>query len=361
MEKEILELTKKFVSIKSFDGNSTGLNEVLDLALSYLQDYKIERFEREGIPSALVYNTATRPKKFKVLFNVHLDVVPGLEENYIPKIKNGRLYGVGSMDMKGNAAAAILLFKELAKDLNYPVAVQLVTDEEVGGFNGTKLQVEKGARADFVIATEPTNFDIVHKAKGVFWVKILANGVTAHGAYPWRGDNAIWKINTFLNNLKKKFPIPKKEVWATTVNLSKVETTNNSINKIPSDCAASLDIRFVEEDKKTIEAQIKNLAKELKLKLEVVEKEPPMFTAKDNKYLVELAKATTKNIKNKAILRGANGTSDARHFADVGCPGVEFGPIGGGIGSDEEWVDIKSLKTYSDILKDFLIAIGTKN
>lgn len=357
MKKEILELTKKFISIKSFNGNSSELDEVLNLALSYLQEYQIEKFNREGIPSALVYNTKTRPKKFKVLFSVHLDVVPGLEKNYTPKIKNGRLYGVGSMDMKGNAATTILLFKELAKDLNFPIALQLVTDEEVGGFNGAKLQVEKGVRAEFIIATEPTNFDIVHKAKGVFWVKVLASGITAHGAYPWRGDNAIWKINTFLNNLKKKFPIPKKEIWATTVNLSNVETTNEALNKIPSDCKAYLDIRFVEEDKKTIENQIKSLAKELKLKVKVIGKEPPIFTTKDNKYLIELARATSKNINKKLTLRGANGTSDARHFAGVGCSGVEFGPIGGGIGSDEEWVDIKSLETYSNILRDFLMGI----
>ena len=328
------------------------------MALSHLDGYTIEHFERAGIPSALVYNTKIRPKKFKVLFNVHLDVVPGLEKNYIPKIIKGRLYGVGSMDMKGNAAAVILLFKKLAKDLSYPVAIQLVTDEEVGGFNGTKLQIEKGVRAEFVIATEPTNFDIVHMAKGVLWLKILARGLTAHGAYPWRGENAVWKMNNFLNRLAKKFPIPKKEKWITTVNLSSIISTNTSINKIPDDCSVSLDIRFIEKDKKTILENIKKIAENMKV--QIIEKESPLFTKQDNPYLKLLAQSTSAKINKKAVLRGANGTSDARHFASVGCPGVEFGPIGGGIGSDEEWVDIKSLNTYANILESFLVQINEK-
>ncbi len=67
-------------------------------------DYTIERFERNGIKSALIYFGRTRPKEFKVLLNGHLDVVPGKKEAYTPKIKGNRLYGVGAMDMKANVA-----------------------------------------------------------------------------------------------------------------------------------------------------------------------------------------------------------------------------------------------------------------
>jgi len=54
---------------------------------------------------------------------------------------------------------------DCAEELKYPIALQIVTDEEVGGFHGTKFQVENGVNAEFVIATEPTNLDIVTKAK----------------------------------------------------------------------------------------------------------------------------------------------------------------------------------------------------
>jgi di/tripeptidase len=42
---------------------------------------------------------------------------------------------------------------------------------------------------------------------------------------------------------------------------------------------------------------------------------------------------------------------------NVNCEGVEFGAIGGGAGSDDEWIDIPSLEKYHNILKTFLLSI----
>src|SRR3989338_9584875 len=226
IERKVLSLTKKFISIESVPGNPEELEKILGLALSNLKGYTIERFKQNGVNSALIYNSRKRSKKFKIILNGHLDVVPGKEYQYLPKIKGNRLYGVGSMDMKANAACLIMVFKEVADKTGYPLGLQLVTDEEVGGFDGTKHQISKGVRADFVIAGEPTNFDIVNEAKGVLRVNISTKGKTAHGAYPWRGENAIWKMNEFLNILKKKYPVPRREQWTTTVNLSGIETRN---------------------------------------------------------------------------------------------------------------------------------------
>ena len=67
--------------------------------------------------------------------------------------------------MKGNLVAAMFAFIDSAEIVDYPIALQLVTDEEIGGFFGTKFQVESGVLADFIIATEPTNLDVVTRAK----------------------------------------------------------------------------------------------------------------------------------------------------------------------------------------------------
>ena len=353
MLQNIVSLSKKFVSIKSTSENPRALVEILELALSYLKEYTIERFESNGVKSALIYHSKRRPKKFKIILNGHLDVIPGKEHQYLPQIKGSRLYGVGSMDMKANVACLIMAFKEIANKVNYPLGLQLVTDEEIGGSYGTKHQIDKGVRADFVIAGEPTNFDIVNKAKGVIWAKISTKGKTAHGAYPWRGENAIWKMNEFLNILKEKYPIPNQQKWVTTVNLSRIETSNQTFNKIPDDCVVGLDVRYIPEEKDTIVKSIKNLVPK-GFALNILAKEPAMFTDSDNKYIKILQKAGKQIIKKNIVLRGAQGSSDARHFERVGCLGIEFGPIGSGIGSDNEWVDIPSLEKYYQILKNFL-------
>ncbi len=249
-----------------------------------------------------------------------------------------------------------MVFKELAASLSYPIGLQLVTDEEVGGFDGTKYQVEKGVRADFVIASETTNFNIVNESKGIIWLKIFSTGIAAHGAYPWRGTNAIWKMNSFLAALQKQFPIPSKQEWVTTVNLSKISSSNKAFNKIPDDCEVWLDIRYIPKDKKTILSKIKKLVPK-DFKIQVLANEPCLFVENDNEYIQQLKTIDEEITNQKVVLYGAQGSSDSRHFTEVGCNGIEFGPIGGGIGSDEEWIDIQSLEQYTQILKKFLFSL----
>jgi succinyl-diaminopimelate desuccinylase len=356
MQKYILSLAKKLIAIQSTSKNPKALEEALNLAISYTKEFPVKRFERNGIKSVLIHNQNRATKKFKVILNGHLDVVPGKDYQYKPRIQDGKLYGVGSMDMKANVACLIAVFNAVARKIAYPLALQLVTDEEIGGFHGTKYQIDKGIRAEFVIAGETTNFHIAHKAKGILWAKISAKGKTAHGAYPWRGENAIWNMNVFLNTLQKTFPVPTEEVWATTVNLSRIETTNQSFNKIPDDCSASLDIRYIPEDKDTIQEDITKLLPK-GCTIDFLVNESPLFVDKDNMYVQSLKKVAEQITRKKIALYGANGSSDARHFTAVGCNGIEFGPIGGGIGTDNEWVDIQSLNTYYTILTTFLSSL----
>lgn len=306
--------------------------------------------------SILVYNQTIRPEKFKVILNCHLDVIPGKDFQYFPKIKDDKLFGVGSMDMKSNVACLIHTFKKMVSKVNYPLALQIVTDEEFGGFNVTKYQVDQGVKADFVIAGEATDFNIVNKAKGVLWLKISCKGKTAHGAYPWKGENAVWKMFDFLILLRQKYPVFTEQKWATSINFASIETTNKSFNKILDDCSICLDIRLIPEDQTNFLLELKQIIPD-DFQIDILEDEAALFTCETNTYLKAIQKATKEIINTEPILYGAQGTSDARHFTVVGIPGVEFGPIGGGIGTDQEWVSISSLETYCFILEKFLLDI----
>lgn len=352
----ILLIAKKLISIKSTPENKKDLEKILTTALLPLNKFRIERFEKNDTKSVLVYTSKKRPNKFKILLNAHLDIIPGKQNQYLPVIKKNKLYGVGSMDMKASAACLLLIFKELADKVNYPLGLQLVTDEEIGGFNGTKYQIDKNVRADFVIVGESTNLNIENKSKGILWVKISTKGKTAHGAYPWKGENAIWKMKKFLNLLEQKYPVMSQEKWAITVNLSRIETNNKTFNKIPDQCAIWLDIRYVPEETNIIVNDLRKLLPQ-GFKLDIILKEPAQSTDKNNQYLRELKRTIEQITKKEALVLSANGSSDLRHFSRVKCDGVEFGPIGAGMGSDNEWVDIKSLQTYYNILKTFLLSV----
>jgi len=354
MENNILSLTKKLIAIKSTPDNNKALEQCLKEVFTQLKGFTVEMFESNGYKSALVYNTPQRPKKFKIILNGHLDIIPGKESQYTPQVKNGRLYGVGAMDMKASVASFVEVFKEVANKINYPLGIQLVTDEEIGGFYGTKYQIDNGVRAEFVIVGETTNFKIENEAKGIIWMKISSNGKAAHGAYPWMGKNAIWRMNNFLNLLSKKFSLPKKKEWLTTINLAKITTNNNTFNKIPDQCEIWLDIRYIPEDTKTVIKEIKDILPQ-GFSLQIIVKEPAQFVKEDNSFIIQLQKIGRKHLLKSISLNQGQGSSDARHFTRVKTDAIEFGPYGQGMGTDNEWVDIQSLKKYSHILKDFLL------
>lgn len=356
MLNQILTLSKQFISIPSTKENPGWLKRILEIAENEVRGYKIEKFEKDGVFSFLAYNTKTRPKRFKIILNAHLDVVSAKDYQYNPYEKGGRLYGRGANDMKAAAAVMILVFKELAKKLNYPAALQLVTDEETGGFNGTKYQIDQGVRADFIIAGEGSNLAIKNQAKGIIWGKIKSRGQTAHGAYPWQGKNAIWKANEILNQIKKVFPEHKKEIWKTTINIARIETSNQTFNQVPEDCLISFDLRYIPEDKDKVIKKIKEILPK-DSKLEFLLKEPAQFTPESNQYIKALKKAAKKITGKKALIIARHGGSDIRHFNRVGCSGVEFGPKGEGLHTDNEWVYIRSLEEYYKILKDFLLRL----
>ncbi len=351
--KTILILSKKLISIPSVSGDVDNLEKTLEVAKEELKGYKFEEFNNNKIPSLLFFNSQTKPKKFKLILNAHLDVVPAKKEQFNPVEKEGKLFGRGACDMKAAAATMIILFKDFARKVNYPLGLQIVCDEEVGGFNCTKHQISNGIRADFVIAGESTNLNINNQAKGVIWAKIRTSGKAAHGAYLWNGKNALTQMGQVITELANRFPVPKKEAWKTTVNLATIEMTNKTFNKVPDNCALCLDIRYIPEDKTLIKKQLaKNVGK--KGKIEYVLTEPCQFTEGTNFYIKKLQESIKKIIRKKTQTIVKHGAADIRHYNQAGCDGICFGPVGEGLHSDNEWVNIKGLEDYYRILEDFI-------
>lgn len=344
----ILNTTKKLISIKTNPENFKELEKALEIVKSILKEYTIEEFSYKNYKSLLIHNQKKGHRKFKLILNGHLDVIPSNAKKYETKIIGNKLYGIGSMDMKANLTSMIYAFKDFAKTISEPIAVQIVTDEEIGGFYGTKYQIEQGVQSEFVICTEATNFNIVNKAKGIIWAKISVRGISAHGAYPWLGKNALIEAYKIIKKILKKYPIPKtkqKNIWITSVNLAKIETNNNSFNKIPSEATIWLDIRYIPEDKEKVINEIKNILRK-EQKLEILVNEPFLNVNEKNKYIQKILEITKKITNQEPTTYGAMGSSDARHYTQINSSAIEFGPIGGNIGSEEEWVDINSLENF---------------
>ncbi|MEM4648296.1 MAG: hypothetical protein QXO12_03255 [Candidatus Pacearchaeota archaeon] len=82
-----------------------------------------------------------------------------------------------------------------------------------------------------------------------------------------------------------------------------------------------------------------------------------MSTNEKSTFFLRLRTSFEKITNKKAKTIAKHGDSYIRHYHLVGCDGVTFGPIGGNLHGDNEWVDIKSLEKYYLILKDFLFGV----
>lgn len=356
MEKEILDLAQKLIEIPSVSSDRKQCEKVLKLVNRKLKKFNKREFSKNGVKSLLFYTGKKAAGNHKILLNAHLDVVPANVEQLKPKVKGGKLYGRGAFDMKAAASVMILVFKQLARDLPYDIALQIVTDEEIGGQNGTKYQADKGILADFVITGENSDLQIDNQSKGILRIKLTANGTSSHSAYPWLGDNAIVKLNKVIDAVLKRYPIPRKEVWRTTANLTKISTTNNAGNKVPDYAEAEFDIRYIHKDTKSIREKLKK-AVGRGVHIEFLRFDPPTFTDPHNEYVQKLMKSIKVITGRNAKTIAKHGSSDIRFYNARGIPSVALGPKGGNHHAEEEWVDIKSLYTYSEILKDFLLTL----
>lgn len=352
MNDQLIQLTKDLIAIPSVTGDLDACNEVLDRVKKELPDLTPIEFEKDGVKSLLFHNQDQKPDHFRLLLNAHLDVVPAQKEQFTPTERGGRIYGRGAQDMKSGGAALILAFKELAKTVEYPLGLQIVTDEETGGFRGAKVQFEQGVTTDFIVAGESTNLQINNYAKGIIWARITTTGKSAHGAYLWQGENAIDKLRLILNDLRAEFPVPEQEVWKTTLNIARVETTNTAQNKVPADATALVDIRIIPEDRPDFTNRFEALVGD-RATIEYMSNEPTQETPDDHPDILQLKTVMSAHGRELTYLK-THGGSDVRFYSNAGSGAICMGPIGGGLHTDDEWVDLTSIQTFYKIMCDFI-------
>ncbi len=351
---DILFLAQKLISIPSVTGDIDKSIDVLQIAKKELSDFSFTPYASNGYPSLLYTNTPDT-KQFKIILNAHLDIVPGLQTQFRPYVQDGKLYGRGAYDMKAAAAVMVLLYREVAETLPFSLGLQITTDEESGGLNGTLHQVNEGVRAEFVITGESgSNFRIIHESKGMLHLKLISKGVASHSAYPWRGRNAIIQMYQALEEIHKIYPPLTEEKYQTSINITHISTPQSSKHTVTPDvCEAILDVRYLPNEHDSVIKTIRSIMPE-KIGFEILLHTPPHVTDSNNEYIHHLKELTRDLLHKDTALIKQHATSDARHFTSVNCAGVEFGPVGYGQHDDNEWVDINSLENYYKILQSFL-------
>ena len=305
-----------------------------------------------------------------LMLNGHLDTVSfeGMAEPLSGAIRDGKLYGRGSQDMKSGIAAMIAAAKALVDadiTLGGDLLLTAVADEEYASI-GT-ADIVKHYTADAAIITEPTDFTICQAHRGFIWYEIETIGRAAHGSRYNEGVDAIMHMGRFLaeldkleQELRQRPPHPLVNVPSLHASLIKGGT---EISVYPARCVLQVERRTVPGE---TEAQV---TKELQDIIDKLSAADPTFKATLKQFLerspfeigddAEIIRVTQdacmKRLGRTAPQVGASYWTDAAFLADAGIDCILLGASGQGLHSDEEWVDVQSVIDLAHILTETTI------
>jgi len=183
----------------------------------------------------------------------HMDVVPpggGWDfDPFSPQIKEGKIFGRGTIDNKGPYAASWMGIKALLEaglPLKGTVVLGAVADEERGSHQGMEYLLKKGFSPNFCIIPDGGKIDkIIIGEKGRLEVRLQAKGKSCHASEPEKGENAIYKMAQYLTYLKEaKFKGEYHHLFdPPTINVGEIRG-GEAPNVVPDNCTATLDIRY---------------------------------------------------------------------------------------------------------------------
>lgn len=247
---DLIAFTQKLVRIQSLSDHEGELakavqNKMLELG-----------YDEASIDSVgnVIGRIGTSGKS--IMFDSHMDTVEvnDAEEWRAPpfagEIIDDRLYGRGSVDMKGGLAASVFagaIAKRLGLAKGKVVYVSgTVCEEYCDGESLKRLFGEKNIKPDCVVVCEPSDNLIAHGHKGKAQMLITAHGVSAHGSAPEKGHNAVYEMAEIIQRVEQL----NKKLSAVdgghgTVVLSDIQCVSASLNAVPSECSIYLDRRMV--------------------------------------------------------------------------------------------------------------------
>ena len=302
-----------------------------------------------------------------LMLNAHCDTVdvPGMADPFSAAIRDGKLYGRGSYDMKGSLAACMTAAKALADSgprLRGDLLVAAVADEEYGSL-GTRDLIGR-IHADGAIVTEPTALDVCLAHKGYLWIRVDVAGRAAHGSKFDLGIDANLKMGRFLSELAALERELRARPPHPLVGPPSLHAALLSGGSGLSTYAASSTVQI---ERRTVPGETEAQAvAEIQAILDRLAHDDPDFHAtvhcffSRDPFETPPAAAVVQAVDRAAAkVRG----SAPRHIGDTpwmdaallqaaGTETVVFGAAGAGAHSDSEWVDLESVFRLAEILAE---------
>jgi succinyl-diaminopimelate desuccinylase len=372
---DLVELTQTLVRIPTTNPPGEYYEDCTRFIAERLsgRDFEIEHVRAEGsigdsdrYPRSNVIARHSRNSPGpSVHFNSHIDVVePGAGwscDPFAAEIRDGRIYGRGTCDMKGGLAASIIAVEALLEqspDLPGTLEISGTADEETGGYGGVAYLSERGyfspPKVNHVIIPEPLNKNRVCLGhRGVWWAEIETQGHIAHGSMPFLGDCAVRHMGAVVQAFEEQlFPLlkTKRTDMPVVPDGAKESTLNiNSVHGglaegfdglpsalVPDSCRMVVDRRFlIEEDLADVKTEIRSILDRLaaerpgfRFDLRDLFEVHPSMTEREQPVAREVAAAIKEIVKEPLEYVVSPGTYDQKHIDRIGrlrdC--IAYGP-----------------------------------
>lgn len=333
MRDEIIELTADFVKIPTVNPPGDKYPAFTDFYVARAKELGLEAQVIE-VPKKNVIEMGyelprtnaiaeLKGKRGKPVLhmNGHFDVVPigsrWTIDPFSAEIRDGKMYGRGSSDMKGSVAAqlmAAVAIKRAGISLDGSIVCSATCDEETGGQLGAGYIVEKGyADANFGINSDSGPIDTISLGhRGAMWLEITTKGKTSHGSVPHKGINAVEKMAGVIMELMRLRERFKEKVSAMplvdpltkhpTLTIGGTIYGGIKTNVVPDRCSMTIDRRVIyeetpEEAREEVEAVLKRMADEdpeLNYETKLVNRVEPSYTPEAS----EIVKVLKRNVKS---------------------------------------------------------------
>ena len=344
------------------DGDAPGEREIAAFAAGWLTE--------RGVPARLEEAAPGRPNAVgeigagegpTLVLCAHLDTVgvAGMSiPPYEPTVKDGRVYGRGSYDMKGGVAAAMSAAAALAREkLKGRVLIALVADEEYAS-KGAEHFVGRH-RADGCILTEGSEGKLVLAHKGFVWIDVVTKGKAAHGSRWDLGKSAIGLMGRIIaaleefdsKNLRRRaHPL----VGPASMHCALIEG-GVGISTYAPECRLQIERRTLpgETPEQVIE-EIAEIAQGIHAEAEVTCRfsRTPLLTDRNAAVARCVRDSVSAVVGAPPEETGVGYWMDAAVFAAAGIPSVNYGPSGAGAHEAVEWVDAASVVTCARVLHE---------
>jgi acetylornithine deacetylase len=346
-----------------------GEAEIAKFIASSLASFglKTKNFEPEPGRISVVGRLAGSGGGRSLMLNAHCDTVDvaGMVEPFSGAIRDGRVYGRGSFDMKGSLAACMAAAKALVDSgtrLRGDVLVAAVADEEYGSLGTSDLV--RHVKVDGAIVTEPTALDVCLAHKGYLWIEVEVTGRAAHGSKFNLGVDANMKMGAFLHELA----VLERELRARPahplVGPPSLHAAMLSGGSGLSTYAAQATLKI---ERRTIPGETEAQAVgEIQSIADKLSASDPDFRATVRAFFVRdpfevspqaaivkaVDGATAKVLGRRAAHIGDTPWMDAALLQAAGVETVVFGATGTGAHADVEWVELESVEKLAEILAE---------